>query len=329
MVNILKNVMWLELSPDAQRQFIDAQSAFTAWEAAVKEAAAVRGGMLWRRINEGEYLIRTTAASGAQTSLGPRSPETEEVYNRFVDRKTRAQQRLAGLRTALERHQKMNRALYVGRAPKLLVDILTRLAKSGLSEHFVVIGTHAIYAYEAAAGVFLDSAITATQDIDLLWDTRKNRVSFITNIKRAEEPHFLGVLRKVDKTFMLVEGEPSKAINSDGFEVDILRREAHEGDPNPLQVTDHDDDFYAMQARRAGILLNGPRMSQMIAATSGHMARMITISPEAFVKFKQWMADKSPDRDTQKRTRDRMQADVIEQLIEERLPHLWVPKEGL
>jgi len=240
-----------------------------------------------------------------------------------------AQQRLAGLRTALERHQKMNRALYVGRAPKLLVDILTRLAKSGLSEHFVVIGTHAIYAYEAAAGVFLDSNITATKDIDLLWDTRKNRVSFITNIKRAEEPHFLGVLRKVDKTFMLVEGEPSKAINSDGFEVDILRREAHEEDPNPLQVTDHDDDFYAMQARRAGILLNGPRMSQMIVATSGHMARMITISPEAFVKFKRWMADKSPDRDTQKRTRDRMQADVIEQLIEERLPHLWVPKEGL
>ena len=54
MVNMLKNVMWLELSPDAQRQFIDAQSTFAAWEAAVKEAAAVRGGMLWRRINEGE-----------------------------------------------------------------------------------------------------------------------------------------------------------------------------------------------------------------------------------------------------------------------------------
>lgn len=318
MENMLKTLLWQELPGDSQRQFIDAQSCFTAWEQAAKAAAEVRGFMFWKQQGANEYLIRTTALSGAQKSLGARSAETEEMYKRFTERKAFLEDRLAGLKETLGKHQRMNRALHVGRAPNILIEILNRLTRSELSDHFVVVGTHAIYAYEAAAGVFVDNDVVTTQDIDLLWDTRK-RIEFVTTMNRLDT-HFLGLLKKVDPTFELLEGDKSKAVNKSGFEVDILRREAKEGDPNPLKVTEHDDDFYAVQARRAGVLLNGPRFSQMIVSYSGHMARMNTIAPGAFVKFKRWLAG-SPDRAV-KRSRDAMQAEVIEKLIEERLPHL-------
>jgi hypothetical protein len=34
------------------------------------------------------------------------------------------------------------------------------------------LGTNALYAYEARAGVFFDRGLLATQDVDVLWDSR-------------------------------------------------------------------------------------------------------------------------------------------------------------
>jgi hypothetical protein len=45
--------------------------------------------------------------------------------------------------------------------------------------HFRVVGTHAVYAYEAEAGQRVIPGAIATQDIDFLWDVRK-RVQFAT-----------------------------------------------------------------------------------------------------------------------------------------------------
>jgi len=309
---------WTEIAEDARRQFIDANSTFTAWESARKAAAEVRGGMIWRQQDGKDYLIRTSP-TGSQKSLGPRSQQTEEIYSGFKIRKEQAEQRLADLTSALERHKRMNRALYVGRAPAILVEILNRLDKAGLSEHFTVVGTHALYAYEATAGVRFRESALATRDVDLLWDVRK-RLTFISQMERLDTS-MLNLIRKVDKTFEIRKDQKYTAVNSQGFEVDIIRREVVEGDPHPLKMTDADDEFYAVQARRASVLLDGPRFSSMIVATNGAMARMNTISPLAFAKFKRWMAG-TPDREALKRERDLLQAELVESLVEEYLPHL-------
>ena len=184
MENTRKRYRWIDIGEDAQRQFIDAQAVFTAWEDAGKSAAEVRGGMYWKRQGESEYLIRTSPKN-SQKSLGPRSDETVSIFEKFIARKEQAESRLSDLSRELERHQRMNRALRVGRAPRLLVDILNTLSKSGLSEYFTVIGTHALYAYEAAAGVqFGNANALETRDIDLLLDTRK-RLSFVTHCESA------------------------------------------------------------------------------------------------------------------------------------------------
>ena len=51
------------------------------------------------------------------------------------------------------------------------------------------------------------------------------------------------------------------------------------------------------------------------------MTRMTTIHPAVLVSFKRWMA-KEPDRDPLKRRRDALQADAVEWVLNERLPHL-------
>lgn len=312
--------MLINLNDDARRQYIDACSTFTALEAAKQSAAQVRGGMYWKKnANGSEYLIRT-GADNTQKSLGPRSSETEEMYANFHNRKKEADLRLAALDQQMTRHVRMCRALHVGRVPQMVVSILEALEKAKISEHFSVIGTHALYAYESQVGVrFEDPGLLATKDVDLLWDTRK-RISFMAQMK-LQASSLLGLLQKVDSSFQLRPDQPCTAVNSQGFEVDVIRREAREGDPHPLKVTDNDEEFWAVQAIRAGVLLSSPGFSSVVVSSNGQMARMRTISPVAFVKFKEWMSAQ-PNRDPIKRSRDIKQAEAVARLVEEYYPTL-------
>jgi hypothetical protein len=309
-----------ERTADAMRQYIDAVSVFEAHEEALAEAEQVRGGMYWHKGStaspDESYLVRTSA-SGSEKSLGRRTPETEAIYAKFLQRKEMSQQRLAGLTASLARHKRMNRALRVGRVNPLIVDILNRLSTTRLSEHFRVVGTHALYAYESAAGItFADDAV-ATRDIDLLWDVRK-RLVFDTALRQVDSS-MLGVLRKVDATFRIRDSQKYTAVNKDGFEVDILRRKQVADAPHPIRLSDDGGDFWVVQAPRAQELIDAPRFSAVIVATNGAMARMNTLAPMAFVRFKKWMSA-LPERDPLKRRRDALQAKAVEEAVQEYLP---------
>lgn len=312
----------LETSASISRQYIDAASVFEALEEAQEEAAQVRGGMYWHAgppsAPDARYLVRTTPA-GAETSLGARTPETEAIYARFTERKRASAERVRGLQAALVQQQRLNRALRVGRVDPLIVALLNRLASSQLSAHFRVVGTHALYAYEAAAGVRLDAEALATRDMDLLWDTRK-RIIFSTQLARVDSS-MLGVFKKVDATFRMRKGQQYTAVNKDGFEVDIIRRERTGDDPHPIKLSDEDEDFWVAQARRANVLRDSPGFSAVIVASNGTMARMNTVHPVTFVTFKRWLSAQ-PDRDAPKRRRDALQADTVKELLEKYLPQL-------
>jgi hypothetical protein len=310
----------LELPADATRQYIDAVATFEAYEEALAEAAKVRGGMYWHKgpmaSPDDAYLVRTSA-SGSEKSLGRRSPETEAMYASFRQRKELAELRRDGLKTALAKHKRMNRALRVGRVAPIIVDILNRLAVTKLGGHFRVVGTHALYAYESAAGIIFEDDAVATRDIDLLWDVRK-RVAFATALSKVDMS-MLGVLQKVDPTFRIRNSQKYTAVNKDGFEVDIIRREQAIGDPHLVRLSNDDEDFWVAQAPRAQELLDSPPFSAVIVATNGEMARMNTLDPTAFVRFKQWMSA-LPERDPLKRRRDALQAKVVEEVVQEYLP---------
>jgi hypothetical protein len=214
----------------------------------------------------------------------------------------------------------MNRALRVGRVAPLVVEILKRLAATQLGEHFRVVGTYSLYAFESAAGVTFEDAAVATRDIDLLWDVRK-RVAFATALSKVDSS-MLGVLKKVDPTFRVRNSQKYTAVNKDGFEVDIIRREQVSDDPHRIRLSDDEDDFWVAQAPRAQELLDAPQFSAVIVATNGDMARMNTLEPMAFVRFKKWMSA-LPERDPLKRRRDALQAAAVDEVVREYLPQ-WV-----
>jgi len=313
---------WHELSDLQKKQYIDAESVFTALRDAEKAAQTVRGSMLWRQVSGRTYLIRTNA-DNSQKSLGPRTAETEAVYEKFMARKKWLSERVTGLRQALQLHQKLNRAHRVGRTPEIVVQILNQLHKSGISEHFLTVGTHALFAYESACGVRFADDATTTQDIDLLMDTQKHLLLASTLEERNES--LLSTLQKVDATFDLRDDQLYTAVNASGFEVDVIRRTAQNRDPHPLQVPSAERDFWAVQVGNGAQMASSARFAQMVVSASGHMALMTTLHPLTFSRLKQALAN-SPTRNPLKKSRDALQAQAVAQLVEEMLPHLLPPQ---
>lgn len=312
---------WQELTDLQKRQYIDAESVFMALRDAEKAAHAVRGSMLWRQVSGKTYLIRTNI-DNTQKSLGPRSAETEAVYEKFMVRKKMSSERVAGLHQTLLLHQKLNRAHRVGRTPEIVVQILNRLYKSGISEHFITVGTHALFAYESACGVrFVDEA-TTTQDIDLLMDTQKHLLLASTLEGRSES--LLSTLQKVDPTFDLRDDQLYTAVNASGFEVDVIRRMSKNDDPHPLRVTSAERDFWVVQVSNGAQMASSARFSQMVVSASGHMALMTTLHPVTFSRLKQALA-LSPMRDPLKKSRDALQARAVGKLIDELMPQMRAP----
>jgi hypothetical protein len=306
----------LELLPNQTRQYIDAETVFLELRRARSEATQVRGSMFWRTQQGKEYLIRESAG-GAQKSLGPRSADTEEMHERFKERKAAATSRLAALTNAAHSQERMNKALRVGRVPGIVIKTLNALEAAGLQDHFITIGTHALYAFEAACGVRCAPDAMATQDIDLLFDARK-RLSFMSQLRRLDSS-FIGALRKADPSFRVMSDQKQTAINDAGFEVDVIRRIATDKDPHPLRMSDDENDLWAVQVKGADRMLSTPGFSQVVVSETGRMAVMNTMDPLTFIAIKKLIAA-SPTRDPRKRAKDALQARLVEQLVRGYMP---------
>jgi len=135
-------------------------------------------------------------------------------------------QALVAISKRMDDNRKVNAALQVGRTPNTVIDLLEGLREIGLHEHFLVIGTNSLYAYETHAGVRFDGDITATLDVHLLWDSRK-RVALSCDVD-FNERGLLGVLKRIDSSFHLLEDQKYRAINDKGYMVDLIKRRLHE-----------------------------------------------------------------------------------------------------
>lgn len=317
---------FLELSETQQRQLVDAESVFQALERAEAEAWQYRGSMFWREQAGRTYLIKLWPDS-RQNSLGPQSDETRRIHERFTTRKAEVEARVKELRAQAETMRRLNRALRVGRTPDVLVDVLGVLAKARVASHFLVVGTNALFAYETAAGVRFPPDVMETRHADLLFDTA-HRSEFLQVMEDAGLS-FLALLQKADKTFQRHELENATAVNSKGYEIDLLRRfppAELEAQEHPMQITPREEDLWIVRASTGERLLSVPRFSQVVIATSGSMARMTTVHPLAFARIKRSLS-KDPARDPRKATKDAAQAALVEELVRTWLPQ-WADRGG-
>jgi hypothetical protein len=308
---------FLPISENAARQAIDSSTIWTEYLKALDAARPYAGGMYWKKEGAYEYLVKTMAGN-KQQRLGARSTETERTYAAFHEHKRSTEQRLSSLSQALDEAQRQNKALRVGRTPDIVVKVLNALREAGLDQHFRVIGTHALYAYESAAGVRVVQGALATLDVDFLWDASR-RVKFWADLQR-DAGSVLAALRRADPSFKRRDDalKNESAINDKGFEVEFLRRENEKDDIHPFRFSDHEDDLWPVQARRAAVLGHSPLFSQTVISVTGKMATMHTVDPRTFVEFKTWMSTQE-SRDPIKRRRDALQAKVVEQMLQDRL----------
>lgn len=307
---------YLPIPDNAARQVIDAMTVFAEHRRVQAEAKKYAGGMYWKRQGDYEYLVKTMP-DNRQQRLGARSDETERTYQAFTQRKQETETRLRSLRDALKEAERLNKAVKAGRVPSVVVALLHTLDEAGLGQHFAVVGTHALYAYEAAAGVRIVQGALATQDVDLLRDAR-HRVQFMTDLERLDTS-MLRVLQRVDSTFRRKDLHNETAINDRGFEVDFLRRVPEGADPHPFRFSADEDDLWPVQVLRASVLTEAPKFEHVVISATGKMAFMKTVAPATFVAFKRWMAESAPQRPQPKRRRDLRQATVVQALLDEGL----------
>jgi hypothetical protein len=312
---------FIELTEDQRRQFIDSEQVFQALEVAEEEAWRHRGSMFWREQAGRNYLVKLEPDS-SQKGLGVESPQTKQTFDKFMTRKAQVEQRVKALREQAETMKRLNRALRVGRTPDIIIDVINALKKARVGEHFLLVGTNALYAYETAAGVRFPHEVLATRDADFLYDTRK-RGEFL-QVMDQRGLSFLELLRKADKTFERHPEENHTAVNSKGYEIDVIRRfppPELEAAEHPMRMTDDEHDLWAMRASTGQQLLSVPRFKQVVVGVSGAMATLTTVHPLEFARVKHALSKKA-GRDPHKAPKDEKQATMVEALVEQYLPHL-------
>jgi hypothetical protein len=300
------------LTNEQRRQTIDSRQVHEAFRAASDELRhRFDGSMRWVTRKGRDYLHRKRGK--LERSLGPRSDETEALYKAFIDGRERCQTDVERLSERLDQMAPVNRALSLGRVPKLTARILRKLEQHGLlGTHLLVVGTNALFAYEARAGVHLPSELLATQDTDLLWDVRSRIELLVPEVRRHG---VLALLQKVDHSFRKRGGRAFRASNRDGYLVDLIRPlDEHVMRSGARRtIGESDDDLHGVPIEGLGWLLNVPRFEAVAMAEDGYPVRIVTVDPRAFALHKLWVADRQ-DRDPLKRPRDRAQARVAAEL---------------
>ncbi len=312
-----------ELDEDQRRRLIDVRQGFEAWRAAELELRhSYHSRMYWRHRGNQSYLYCITDRS--ERSLGPRGDMTEEIKRKHDERRAELKARIARTRRRLVSMARVNRAAGLGRVPRTAAHILRRLDAEGLlGRQLFVIGTHALFAYEAASGVLFDAGLTATNDVDLLWDVRR-RLSLALADARAEG--VLGLLKQVDRSFE-AQRNSFRAVNAEGYYVDLLRPiEKDEPHVASLKLGDADDDLEAAAIAGLEWLIGAPRFEQIVVGADGLPLYMCCIDPRVFALHKFWVAQQD-DREPLKRRRDIAQARAVAAVASQYLGLRFSPKE--
>lgn len=319
----MESVHFQELNGDQRREAVNTRQRYAAYREADERNNGYRGSMGWKKIQGRDYLIRSYYGKSGirrQTSLGPRSERTEAIKLEYDRGRAEAQERRKSLQAVIARQSAVNRALGLGRVPLAGAKILRALDEAGmLGMGIRILGTNAIYAYEALAGVRIDPGLTATDDIDLLFDARR-RLSFMAS-EDLSQPSLLRLLQKTDPGFRR-SSRKFQAANREGYIVDLIKPLR---DPPWLnekaRISRDAEDLLAAEIEGLAWHESAPSFEAVAIDERGEPCRIVTTDPRVWVAHKFWLS-KRKDREATKRRNDAAQAQAVGQLVIRYMPHL-------
>jgi hypothetical protein len=310
-------MVFQELSDNQRRVYIDTSQLYEAYLSAYRKGRSYRGGMHWKKAKGREYLFRSRDRYGYGKSLGPRSPETEKILKEFRKNKQNAKERLENLKDRLKEQARFCKAAMIQRVPRVAAETLRHLDRQKLlGRNVLIVGTNALYAYEAAAGAYVDTSITATGDLDILWDVRSRLTLVADDIDKIG---LLDILRKADRSFELSGPRSYRAINRDGYMVDLIKTE-----PKSILIRERTQmggpgDLKAAEIKNLHWLISSPKIYQVVIGEDGFPAAISAPDPRAFALHKLWLS-KQTRRNAVKKQRDNDQALAVANLIVKYLP---------
>ncbi|NTJ44237.1 hypothetical protein G6L28_16680 [Agrobacterium larrymoorei] len=304
------------LNGDDIRTFVDVRQRYEALlQLQQHHWHSFRGTMRYGERSGKQYLLRRIDKS--DRSLGVRTEQTDKLLEKFQTEKAVIDSRIAGLKAEIEARAPLMVARGVGRLPSVPARIIRRLdAARWLGEGVVVVGTNALFAYEALAGVRIASDALATEDVDLLRDARR-KISLTAN--GVSERGLVGLLQDVDSSFAAVRQGSFRAINRSGFMVDLIEPLSK----SPFQqaisgVSNHEDDLVSVAIEGMSWLVSAPKTEAILLDETGLPLRMVTIDPRVYALHKLWLSEKE-DRDPIKRHRDEQQSSIVAQIAQNHL----------
>ncbi len=295
---------------------VNSEQLFENYRTAANHSKVYTYGMRWKAVRGKEYLFKDRDRSGNGRSLGPKSVATEALLANFNAGRAAAQERLQLITAGLEEQARLNKALRLNRVPRVIARVLRELDLAGLHGDFTVIGTQALYAYEAAAGAHFILELLASGDVDLLYDARK-KLTVVS--EKLDGNGLLGLLKKADRTFECIRENGYRAANAGQFMVDLVV--APGGMRAATSVTFAEADLIAAEVPGLQWLLNSPNLEAVAIDEDGWPVPMRVPDPRAFALHKAWLSSQKT-REPLKKPRDFDQAQAVAKLVRDYLPHL-------
>lgn len=315
-MHVLDGNIMKSLSNQQRLNLVNTEQLFENYQMALRHVQAHAYGMRWKKVRDAEYLFRERDRRGNGKSLGRRSPETEAVLEAFQAGKLAAEARLAAIKVQMDEQARINKALRLGRVPRVVARVLRQLDEAGLGRTFTVLGTQAMYAYEASAGVQFLSELLASGDVDLLYDSRK-KITLVSN--NMDGQGLLGLLKKADRSFECIRKRGFRAANARQFMVDLIIAPRGMRDAEP--VTFAEDDLVAAEVPGLRWLLNAPKLRTVAVDEDGWPVPFRCPDPRAFALHKAWLSQLQ-DREPLKKPRDLAQARAVAEMVKVYMPHL-------
>ena len=292
---------------DSGQVIANLEAAYDQWHAARQALAALPTSMFWQSKGDVDYLAVKQGSYDSATTKGVRSAETQALFEAFTADKELAKKRSTEADTLIEQRALQYRAL---RLPVMLDkqgELLRALDVAGLLRNdLLVVGTNAFAAYEMLCGVKFPAGNEPTQDFDLAW-CRGSSVSLASLVPDSDaqgRKSLMAVLQSIDSTYRLNPKKPYQAINSAGYEVELLAAPSRA----PLPKSEAFEPMVSLVEQE---WLLGGRAAFVVLATQRHRACPLYVpDPRWMAVHKLWLA-KKPERNAQKKPKDARQGNVL------------------
>lgn len=300
----------MAFNTEQRRNVQNLRQFYETWRGVSRELSQLPGGMYWKVSNSREYLYKylTTAGVKQVTSVGPRTPATEQIAGEFEHKKKDLHDRLAGIRDRIEILAPIMKRLNLPAIDETAGRILRAFdVDAYLGKHLLVIGTYAMTAYEMAAENRFAQGFDATEDLDftMALDPATN-----SDVPRK----LLLALREVDRSFTVNIGSAKTVVNRSGYRVDLLIS-------NELAVAMQGARPWKPEALEGQDWLSlGTPLEELVIDYSGWPVMVVAPDPRYFALHKLWLSRRPKRIRERKAPKDAQQGKTLLQVIQRDMP---------